>query len=320
MTLLTNQLLTASALWSHASHKDFPFAFLSLFHTATAKVEARDAGDSLTPTLALGSWIKAITQGIDERSHPARHVLVLGGVIVGLGTQARQNSSWRELGTLQKTFTDAANAAIQDPSLDQYAQTGLVLALTHAFALLGPDQLARLDYDLLLPVLMHAMLHSPEGLGSLDVLRDIDQDVVQSGPSQFAWNVDTPSFSRLHSILDRPLVRALGPLARLIAHALDHVRDSSIVLATIQDVRDFAVLLHSRWYANKLSEVDSSEEHIFLSPQTVQQSLSALFALLRSVLFASVIVLRGALCRSFGDRTLANTFSKTLYSSRVLTS
>jgi hypothetical protein len=74
----------------------------------------------------------------------------------------------------------------------------------------------------------------------------------------------------------------------------------------MDDLELFARTLHLQWRQNKLSEIDSSEEKLFLDQVTLERTTPELWKLLRSTIFAVVIVLRSVIGRMLGDGSLAN--------------
>ena len=98
----------------------------------------------------------------------------------------------------------------------------------------------------------------------------------------------------------------MGPLSRLIAHTVENARESWLIQAAMDDVQTFAGILDSQWRQNKLSEIDRSEEHIYLDKSTSTDTLPVLWKLLRSTLFATTIVLRSVLGRLLADPVLAS--------------
>ena len=75
--------------------------------------------------------------------------------------------------------------------------------------------------------------------------------------------------------------------------------------AALNDLESFARTLHAQWRLTKLSEIDVSEENLYLDRETLDKTSPSLWKLLRLTLYAAVIILRSALGRLIGDSALA---------------
>ncbi|THV99772.1 hypothetical protein D6D27_00741 [Aureobasidium pullulans] len=318
ITLLTSQLLSAPALWARPNALSSSLTFMSLFHSAAIKCHEREVADRhdyplplaarphLESHLPLDQWITAVIKGADEHSSPANHALTIGGLMVGLASR-HHDFMTTKLGLILRTaFVKAVNLALLETQPeDDLAHGSIVLPLNHAFTHLSDLDRAALDYDRLLPVLMSTTLHSSNGLRSAYFLGAADAELQQVSSQQFNWSSDSPSYQQVDSILKSPLISSLGPLSRLIAHTIDHVQDAWLVLSAVEDIADFSKRLGIQWRQNKLSEIDASEEAIFLHEEARTTTLPTLWRLLRSILFAIVIMLRSAVARAVGDVSLA---------------
>lgn len=295
---------------------------MGIFHSAAIRFVERersanvtgDASASRPPIesyLTIQDWVHAIVKGADEHSPPSNHLLVLGGLLVGFGSQDDDFLS-SSLGlTLQSAFVKAINLALLERSpSDELSQSRIVLAINHAFTYLSNIERTKIAYDSLLPVLMTSTLHSMDGLRSGYFLGAVDADVQQISNKQFNWAKTSNSYRQVDSILTGPITSNLGPLSRLIAHTLENVQDSWLVLSAVEDLADFSRRLLMQWRQNKLSEIDASEEAEFLHENARRETTPALWRLLRSTLFAVVIVLRSAIGRLMGDSVLASHDSK----------
>lgn len=295
---------------------------MGVFHSASIRCIERGPSDhddtkyqsqfeSRVPT---GEWVEAIIKGADEKSPRANHLLMLGGVLVGFGSRNEEFLS-SQLGlTLQSAFVKAVNLALVEPSsADELSQGSIVLALNHAFTYLTDLERSNIDYDRLLPVLMNATLHSYDGLRSGYFIGAADADVQQSSSNQFNWSKTSASYRHTETILSSPLVSTLGPLSRLIAHAVEQVHESWLVVSVVEDIADFSRSILKQWRQNKLSEIDASEEALFLHEDARQNTMPTLWRLLRSTMFALVIILRSVIGRTMGDGLLASDDSELLY-------
>jgi hypothetical protein len=329
ITLLTSQLLSAPALWSRSNALTPSLSFMSVFHSAAIKCQQRELANREihdTPVsprphveshLPLHEWITAVLQGADQHSAPDHHLLAIGGLIVGLATQDHDFKTSNIAYTLRSAFVKAVNLALLEaPADDDTAHGTICLALNHAFTHLSDLDRSSLDYDRLLPVLMTSTFHSSHGLHSGYFLGAADADLQQASNQQFNWPSASPSYQQIESILKSPLIASLGPLSRLIAHTIDHVQDPWLVQSAVEDLSDFSRRLGTQWRQNKLSEIDVSEESVFLHEEARNSTVPTLWRLLRSTLFAIVIILRSATGRVVGNVALAAHSSQTCVSRR----
>lgn len=98
-----------------------------------------------------------------------------------------------------------------------------------------------------------------------------------------------------------------------MGYSVEQAKQSRLVAATIDDLEAFAKTLLVQWRQNKLSEIDRSEENIFMDRETLEETVPQLWKLLRSTMFAVVIILRSAIGRMLGDGTLANDEGETVH-------
>jgi len=322
VNLLTGQLLSAPAIWAKPDGLRTALSFMGVFHSAAIKyVERERAAKNGKSTLVTPStfeshipfeeWIRTVTKGVDENSQRSHHPLVFGGLLIGIGSQDEDILSSRLGVALQSAFVKATNLAIQEGyPRDESSLLEVVLALNHAFTYLSDLERSKLDYDRLLPVLMNSMLHFPDGLMSGYFLGAADGDLRQVSSKFFNWSKGSGSYRQVERILTGPLISNLGPLSRLVAHTLQQVHDPWLVLSAVEDLADFSRRLLTQWRQNKLSEIDTSEEGMFLHEEARRETLPTLWRLLRATLFAVVIILRSAVGRTVGDGVLASTDSK----------
>ncbi|KAK3711245.1 hypothetical protein LTR37_009839 [Vermiconidia calcicola] len=292
---------------------------LSVFHSAAQAlirheqaIEEKSADADfvqlqLERTLPKNDWVKAIISGADEHSPRWRHLLVLGGLLLGFGPPEKEGLSRSMRSTLETALVTAANLALAElVGEDDLGSHSITLVLNHCFPSLADHERAQLDFDILLPVLMRSVFHSTEGLRSAYFLGAIDFDVHANSRNQLQWPERSPSFQEVSTMLASPLLSSLGPLARLIGHSIEHVQQWWLVLAAIEDLEAFTKTLHVQWRQNKLAENDASEESTYLDKVTIEKTTPQLWKLLRSTLFAAVIILRSAIGRMLGDGALAN--------------
>jgi hypothetical protein len=328
ITLLTSQLLSAPALWARSNALTSSLTFMTVFHSAAIKCHQRELAhrenkDTAMPIhphveshIPLHQWITAVLKGLDQHSAPHHHLLAIGGLIVGLAARDIDFMSTTIAYTLRSAFVKAVNLALLEaPADDDFAHATICLALNHAFTHLSDVDRSALDYDRLLPVLMTSTFRSQHGLRSGYFLGAADADLQQVSSQQFNWASGSPSYQNIESILKGPLISSLGPLSRLIAHTIDHVKDPWLVLSAVEDLSDFSKRLGTQWRQNRLSEIDASEEAVFLHEEARKSTVPTLWRLLRSTLFAIVIILRSATGCVVGNVALAAHNSK-IYASK----
>lgn len=320
LTLLASQLLSAPALWNHPVDLHACRQILSVFNTAAIAVLQNDTTEE--PRMPHGrnrsidreAWVKAVVQGADDRSPRWRHMLLLGGILLGFEGQNRQGLPWHIRTKLESALATAAQLALEElgpeAGIDGYCIT---MVLNYTFELLSDLERSKLNYDALLPVMVRSAFLSAEGLEGGFFLGAIDEDVVEGPGKKFQWKVDSTTFGYFNTISDRPLVSTLGPLSRLIAHAVENVQNPQLVAQAVDYMADFVRTLMVQWRQNKLSEIDVAEEKEFLDAESLGTTLAALWKVLRNCLYSVVIVLRAVLGRTFNDPALAAHTSKFNY-------
>lgn len=98
---------------------------------------------------------------------------------------------------------------------------------------------------------------------------------------------------------------SMGPFSRLISHTVENVKDPWLIQTMMDDLTSFSRSLMLQWRQSKLSAVDLSEESVHFHQETIRTTSPLLWRILKAALFATVIVLRGALGRMLGDGALA---------------
>ncbi|KAK5174538.1 uncharacterized protein LTR77_001618 [Saxophila tyrrhenica] len=319
VTLLTSQLLSAPAIWTEPEGLRTSVRCLSAFHSATQALvkhehalreksaDADFADLQLERTLPKNEWVKAVISGADDHSRRWRHLLALGGLLLGFGSPDDGNLSSSMRSTIESALVTAANLALDEtPEEDQLGLDSITLVLNHAFPYVADHERAGLTYDSLLPVLIRSVLHSGEGLRSGYFLGSVDQDVRQVSNDRFQWPEQSRSFQQIQAMLNSPIVSSLGPLSRLIGHAIEQVDQPWLVSAAMEEIVQLTRNIHLQWRQTKLSEIDASEENLFLDQQTLGKTVPQLWKLLRSLLFAIVIMLRSITGRMLWHGALAN--------------
>jgi hypothetical protein len=314
LSLLASQLLSAPALWNHPVDLFACRKILSVFNTAAIAILQNDTTEEAQIPHGAGrnrriereAWVKAIAEGADDKSPRWRHMLLLGGILLGFEGQNRQGLPWHIRTKLESALTTAAQLALEelDPEagIDGYCIT---MVLNYTFELLSDAHRSKLDYDRLLPIVVRSVFHSPEGLEGGYFLGAIDKDVVEAPGKKFRWAPNSATFGYVTAVAGRPLVGALGPLSRLVAHAVENVRDPKLVAQSVDYMADFVRTLMVQWRQNKLSEVDVAEETEFLDAESLKTTIPALWTILRNCMYSVVIVLRAVLGRTINDPALA---------------
>lgn len=132
----------------------------------------------------------------------------------------------------------------------------------------------------------------------------------------------SPTFLQAQKVSSRPLVASMGPLSRLIAHAVKSVRSPLHIHNLVEALLNVSRTTNSQWRANKLSEIDASEEAVYLDEVALKRTIPLLWQILRSVLFAMTIVMKSIMGRLLIDGELAkhNSMSNYYLSASLLTS
>lgn len=312
ITLLTSQILTAPAIWDRPDGLRTCLRILGIFHSASVhKLEPEAA--RISPgqtTLREGApkeeWLKAVLNGADEKSPRWRHLLVIGGLLLGFESHGKRGLPESLLKTLEGALVKAANLTLQEagngPELGEHC---LALVLNHSFELLSDFERGQLNYNVLLPLLVKSLYFSTEGLESGYFLGIIDTDVIQAADKKFSWSAKSSTYVRLQRLSSRPLIASMGPLSRLIAHAAANVTDPGLLRNVVNDLFAFTRTILIQWRQNKLSEVDLSEETMFLTDEALRVTLPVLWKVLKTVMFATVIILQAIMGRVLKEAALA---------------
>ena len=255
--------------------------------------------------LAKEEWVKAVVSGADDRSPRWRHMLALGGLLLGFESQHRRGLSVTLRRTLESAIVEAANLALDvvEPG-DEVASTSIALVLSHVFDMLGRLDKSQINHNLLLPLLIRAAYFSRDGFHWGYFLGTIDADVVQDTAEKFVWSTKSSTYFQTHQMSSGPLIASLGSLSRLAAFSVEVVHDEDCLIVMVEDLSAFCRSLCVQWRQNKLSEIDIAEEMDFLSDESLKVSLPVLWQFLKASMFATMIVLRALLGRVLGDRRM----------------
>ncbi|KAI9791103.1 MAG: hypothetical protein M1816_004334 [Peltula sp. TS41687] len=321
VTLLTSHLLTAPAIWSRPDGLSTCLRVLQTFHSATRLLEQQqqqqqEQGRSGTPSQAprIGGgipaeeWIQAVIKGADARSPRWRHLLPIGGLLLGIETNSDHLSTPGIKRDLVNALVEATNLALQE---NKDKDTGdlpghcITSVWNYTFELVPEARWSYIDQNALLPVLIDTAFFSSEGFHSGYFLGLVDADVVQSGRSQFTWPAKSPSYLQLEKMASSPLMSSMGPLSRLIGNCLEAVHDPALVYSSVQQLALFARSLATQWRQNKLSEIDVSEETTFLDTEAFQATVPLLWKILQNAMFAAVNILKTGMSRTVAVSSLA---------------
>ncbi|TAQ90857.1 hypothetical protein B7494_g760 [Chlorociboria aeruginascens] len=331
VTLLTSQLLTAPAIWNQAGGLGICLRIISVYNTAAITVQKHEheglntgqTFDAYQPRrgggISCDEWAKAVIKGADERSPRWQHLLVICGVLLGMEGKERRGLSRGLREKLEEAMITAANIALEDAmGGGALGAEAVVLALNHAFPLLSDKVRMGLDYDALVLIALKAVTSSG-GYEDGSFLDSIDYDVQRVPGNQFDWSAQSPSFLRLQTLATKPLISSMGPLARLVAQCIEHMSKSLRVVEICEHLQNFTNRLLSSWRHNKLSEIDPSEEGRFLTPETLQVTFPALWQVLKTSMFATVVILRAVIGRTLIDPVLSRNFLAPTTASQALT-
>lgn len=328
VTLLTSHLLTAPAIWNRVDGLRTCLRIISIFNTAAITVHKNQVEghqkpyDAYQPRqgggISCDDWARAVVKGLDDRTPRWQHVLVIGGVLLGMEGQERQGLSRGLRTTLENAMVTAVNLALESPPTGgTLGSESVVLALNHTFPLLSDNVRRELNYDALVIIMIPAMT-STEGYQDGYFLEAIDYDVMPVSGNKFDWSAKSPSFLQLQKLASKPLISSMGPLSRLIAHAIENMSGSLRLVEVRECLLKFTDNLLERWQRNKLSEIDPSEEEIFLTPDTLRITFPVLWQVLKTAFFSTVVILRAVIGRTLIDPILASPLHAPVTASQTL--
>ncbi|CAL8580821.1 hypothetical protein XPA_006538 [Xanthoria parietina] len=307
ITLLTSQLLATPAIWGPSTNLPTIVAVIGIFRSACYHL-LRPYDTSYPPkppgtstTLALEEWTAAVMKGTDRASPRSKQALVLSGLLQGLQSRHYSGLSNR----VQHEFVISVNLSVCiDSSRSVVTDQALVIAVSQVFDLLGVSARDALDHNLLLPMLTEAVFFSGSGIHQGYFLGTIDADVLETVGKKFDWSAKSHSYLQLQATASGPLVADLGRISRLAAFSTEHATDLITLSRLLQDLFDISRSLCVQWRQNKLSEVDASEQDLFLSDNTIRKTLPLLWRVLRSSMFSIVIILTAWTGRLLSDNLI----------------
>jgi hypothetical protein len=245
-------------------------------------------------------------------------MLVIGGILLGMESQERQGLSNALRTNLENAIVTAANLALENPAGSSIlGADSVVLTLNHVFPLLSNDIRRELNYDALVMIMVKAVTRA-EGYQEGYFLEAIDFDVRETRGRKFDWSSKSASFLQLQKLASKPLVASMGPLSRLIAHSIENLRNPRRIVEVREYLLSFTGDLLERWKRNKLSEIDPSEEATFLTNDTLQITYPVLWQVLKTTMFAVVVILRSIIGRTLIDPFLASSHNAPVTASQAL--
>ncbi|KAK4662003.1 uncharacterized protein QC763_709670 [Podospora pseudopauciseta] len=307
LSLLTSQLLIAPAIWGRPDAMRTCYRVISIFNSAAIHVRrnelenAKHKGPRAGGGLGSDAWAAAVLKGADGQSNRWQHLLVFAGVLMGMESGNRNSLSGGMRRTVERAVVTAANLALRKNEPVPQAPAGPVtLALNFTFSLLSESSRASLNCDALIPAATTAMFGA-DGLEDGYFLGAVDIDVRQA-VERFTWEPNSPSYLHITQLEKKPLVSGLGPLSRLLGYAIQNARDSQVILQLQDDLIAFTGKLFQHWQVNnKLSELEISEESIYLTPETMSGTWEGLWNFLKKVMYAIVAVSQAVVARSLLD-------------------
>lgn len=330
ISLLTSHFLTAATIWNpFSSPSQTCLRVMSVFSTAAVRVRTAEADGLLSHTMhGSEGWARAVARGADERSARWQHLLCLAGVLTGLEGSDRRSLSTSMRRTVEDAVAKAANMALleaRDAHNPALVRTAVTLALTYTFPLLSEPARGLIDADALVPAALDSMLGA-EGLdGGICMGGAITNEVQMDRRGLLDWSPKSRSFISLQQVSSQPLVRSLGPLAKVVAYGIEKAKLPRVVLDSQERLLDFSRQLMHHWRSNRLSQLDPLDELALLTPETTQGTWPIMLQTQKNILFACVIVLQAIVSRAMLDRHLVNnsilpltTAAKTLHVLRNL--
>ncbi|CAF9933932.1 MAG: hypothetical protein ALECFALPRED_005795 [Alectoria fallacina] len=311
VTLLASQLLSAPSIWQRPDGLRTTIRILSIFNSAAIRLgQPEESPEGKPPFAAQWSlrrekWAMAVVKGADDRSPRWRHLCILTGLLIGFEGRGKQSVSVSLRRKLENATVKAVNLALHEGEAgNELAGNSIAMMLSNVFDLLSDSEKMKLNSDLLLPVLIHAPYFSKEGLQYGYFLSTIDSDVVQREGMKFDWSTKSSTYVRCQRMTAGPLIASLGSLSRLTAFCVENVPNADLLSAMITDLSAFTRSLCVQWRQNKLSEIDITEESIYLSEESLRNTIPLLWRVLKSTMFAVVIVLKSLLGRVLGDNRM----------------
>ena len=263
---------------------------------------------NVTTALSVEQWARAVLEGANEKCERWKHLLVLGGVLIGFEANSGRRQGGKLRGELEAAVVTATDLALNDAATEvggELAEYSVCMVLGLCFDLLKDSEQSKIHTERLLPILPRAMFFSRDGLHSGYFLGRLDADVSQKSQDKFNWSADSPSFRAIQMMASGPVVSTLGPLSRLTAFCVERTRDIRLLESVSEDLTAFSRSLCVQWRQNKFSEVAEPEEPLFLTEETLQGSLPLLWQILKSAMFSVLVIQSAVMGHVLGSMVLS---------------
>lgn len=322
--LLTSQLLTAPAIWFQPGGLRTSTRIISIYNTAAARIHNYEIAKTKRNEphedggLRCEEWTRAVVKGADDRSRRWQHLLVLTGVLMGMESNNRQSLSRSLRNTLEEAVVMAANLALDTREEDgPVAGASVVMALNFAFPFLSDFHKSLINCNAMLPLIVWAVT-AEEGFADGEFLVPISTEIVESPAHLLAWASTTPSFRHIQELDRRPTLSNMGPLAKLAGFAIQHATDTAAVLAAQDGLLAFTSKVLKIWQANRLSDIDPALEGNVLTQETLSNTWSVLWNLMRKLMFGTVAILQAIVSRSLLDPLMLNDLAAPVVATKSL--
>lgn len=310
VTLLTSQLLSAPAIWHSAPPLQVAYQTIGVFNSASIRLVQRDLQNANGGSaqsyegLPAEDWVKSVIKGADERSPRWKHLLVIGGLLMGFEKERAARvlpSPLRR--SLEAAVVMAANLALESDAHgeDRESLHVVLFVLGHVFDLLSDYEKSRLDCDRILPAAVEAVFSSRDGLYSGYFIGTMDMDILQGAGNKFYWSPKSSTYLQVQRIMASPMIAILGSLSRVIAFCIGAASQPDLIYQAAELLQRFSRSVAVQWQQNKLSEVDMLEEADFFQHETLHQTLPTFWRLLQSSLFSTVVIQSALLSRLISD-------------------
>ncbi|EPE32684.1 hypothetical protein GLAREA_07818 [Glarea lozoyensis ATCC 20868] len=317
ITLLTTILLTGPALWGPSDGLTTSYRIISVFNTAAIAVHkhqteggATKPYDAYQPRLGGGltcdKWTTAVLAGLNERSQRWQHALVSAGVLLGMESSERRGLSPALRGKIENALATASTLVMREPAIaGPLGVAAAALALNYGYPLFSDMTRRMLDYDAMIMPLLTSMT-SFHGYENGHFVEAANSDIRQVQGRRFDWSPASNSFRYLQALGSKPLVASVGSMSRIISDAIERCSNPHRAIEALDHLLGFTGILLSAWEANKLSELDTSEEETFLTPETRRITYPALWQLLKGVMFSTVVILRSIVAKTVTNSLLSS--------------
>ncbi|KAI9675402.1 MAG: hypothetical protein M1817_001306 [Caeruleum heppii] len=186
------------------------------------------------------------------------------------------------------------------------------------FPVLSEAARRQLKHEALLPVILSAVLFSSEGFESGYFLGASDADVVQDSENRFTWSARSMTFLRLKQMTTGLLFGAMGSVSRLVAYLVEDAADPYVVELTMDHLSTFCRTVVLQWRRTKLSEIDPSEEGLYLSQEALNITLPVLWQTLKAIMFSTIVILQAVTARALKDAALSNDRAPPVIAKQIL--